>query len=177
MRLRRPLEQLYHQLAQGHPPAEALRRAKRRHLADPRWSRPHLLAGYVLVGDGGGAAPKRPAILWAAALLLVLATATAFNWHRLRRRAGPPSATRFSCLKSPSEELDAPSHARPWHARPSRGPLGRPAHGLGLSVEGRQSAAANALAGGAAAERRPPWPMQIEVIGEPPPARTRYIRP
>jgi tetratricopeptide (TPR) repeat protein len=84
------MEQLYHHLAQGHPPAEALRRAKLRLLADPRWSRPHLWAGYILVGDGGeGAAPKRPAILWAAALLLVLATATALTWHRLRRRAGP----------------------------------------------------------------------------------------
>jgi len=40
----------YAQLGRGQTPAEALRRAKLRLRADPRWNRPALWAGYVLVG-------------------------------------------------------------------------------------------------------------------------------
>jgi tetratricopeptide (TPR) repeat protein len=53
------MEQLYSQLAKGLPPAEALRRAKLRLRADPRWDRPALWAGYVLVGDAEPVAPRR----------------------------------------------------------------------------------------------------------------------
>lgn len=45
------MEQLYHELAQGRRPAEALRRTKLRLREDPRWSRPDLWAGYVLIGE------------------------------------------------------------------------------------------------------------------------------
>lgn len=45
------MEQLYHELGKGRRPAEALRRAKQRFREDPRWSRPDLWAGYVLIGE------------------------------------------------------------------------------------------------------------------------------
>jgi tetratricopeptide (TPR) repeat protein len=45
------MEQLYHELGKGRRPAEALRRAKQRFREDPRWKRPDLWAGYVLVGE------------------------------------------------------------------------------------------------------------------------------
>ena len=45
------MEQFYHQLERGHGAAEALRRAKLRLRADPRWDRPSLWAAFVLVGD------------------------------------------------------------------------------------------------------------------------------
>ena len=53
------MEQLYAELGKGLPPAEALRRAKLRLRADPRWNRPALWAGYVLAGDGEPVAPRR----------------------------------------------------------------------------------------------------------------------
>lgn len=46
------MEQLYHELGKGRRPAEALRRAKQRFREDPRWQRPDLWAGYVLIGEG-----------------------------------------------------------------------------------------------------------------------------
>lgn len=45
------MEQLYHELGKGRQPAEALRRAKQRFREDPRWKRPDLWAGYVLIGE------------------------------------------------------------------------------------------------------------------------------
>lgn len=45
------MEQLYHDLGRGLPPSAALRAAKRRLRAHPRWGSPHLWAGYVLVGE------------------------------------------------------------------------------------------------------------------------------
>ncbi|MES1240902.1 MAG: CHAT domain-containing protein [Acidobacteriota bacterium] len=45
------MEQLYHELGKGRRPAEALRRAKQRFREDPRWQRPDLWAGYVLIGE------------------------------------------------------------------------------------------------------------------------------
>ena len=51
------MEQLYWELGRGLAPAEALREAKRRLRADPRWNRPALWAGYVLIGN----APPRGA--------------------------------------------------------------------------------------------------------------------
>jgi tetratricopeptide (TPR) repeat protein len=62
------MEQLYSHLAKGLPPAEALRRTKLRLRADPRWNRPSLWAGYVLVGDAEPVAPRRG--LWAAGWIL-----------------------------------------------------------------------------------------------------------
>lgn len=53
------MEQLYAQLGRGLPPDEALRQAKLRLRADPRWNRPGLWAGYVLVGEGAPVAPRR----------------------------------------------------------------------------------------------------------------------
>jgi tetratricopeptide (TPR) repeat protein len=53
------MEQLYAALGKGLPPAEALRRAKLRLRADPRWNRPALWAGYVLVGDAEPVAPRQ----------------------------------------------------------------------------------------------------------------------
>ncbi|MFP5288391.1 MAG: CHAT domain-containing protein, partial [Thermoanaerobaculia bacterium] len=45
------MEQLYHELGKGRRPAEALQRTKRRFRQDPRWNRPELWAGYVLIGE------------------------------------------------------------------------------------------------------------------------------
>lgn len=68
------MEQLYAQLGRGLPPDEALRRAKLRLRADPRWNRSTLWAGYVLVGEGPPVALSRtPWIVGAAAVLLGLA--------------------------------------------------------------------------------------------------------
>ncbi|HEX2224607.1 MAG TPA: CHAT domain-containing tetratricopeptide repeat protein [Thermoanaerobaculia bacterium] len=84
------MDQLYDQLAQGHPPAEALRRAKQRLRADPRWADPSLWAGYVLVGDGPPAVRRRPGwTLWAAGLAIVLGLGAALSAIRpaLSRRS------------------------------------------------------------------------------------------
>lgn len=68
------MEQLYAQLGRGLPPDEALRRAKLRLRADPRWNRPALWSGYVLVGEAPPVAPSRtPWLVGAAAVLLGLA--------------------------------------------------------------------------------------------------------
>ncbi|MFL6293061.1 MAG: CHAT domain-containing protein [Thermoanaerobaculia bacterium] len=45
------MEQLYYELGKGRRPAEALRLTKQRLRQDPRWSRPDLWAGYVLIGE------------------------------------------------------------------------------------------------------------------------------
>jgi CHAT domain-containing protein/Tfp pilus assembly protein PilF len=60
------MEQLYYELGRGQAPAEALRAAKRRLRSDPRWSRPGLWAGYVLVGEAPPVVPRRPWALWLA---------------------------------------------------------------------------------------------------------------
>lgn len=66
------MEQLYAQLGRGLPPDEALRRAKLRLRADPRWNRPSLWAGYVLVGEASPVAPSRKLRLVGAAALALL---------------------------------------------------------------------------------------------------------
>jgi CHAT domain-containing protein/Tfp pilus assembly protein PilF len=83
------MEQLYWELGEGLPPAEALRAAKRRLRADPRWNRPALWAAYVLVGDAPAPAPRRrPGWIWlAAAAVLILAAA--ILWKRFRSPTGP----------------------------------------------------------------------------------------
>lgn len=70
------MEQLYAQLGRGLPPDEALRQAKLRLRADPRWNRPALWSGYVLVGEAPPVVPSRtPWLFGAAAVLLGLAAA------------------------------------------------------------------------------------------------------
>ncbi|HKV07126.1 MAG TPA: CHAT domain-containing tetratricopeptide repeat protein [Thermoanaerobaculia bacterium] len=84
------MEQLYAQLGRGLPPDEALRRAKLRLRADPRWNRPALWAGYVLVGEAPPVAPSRtPWILGggAAAVLLGLAALRITRSRAARSRA------------------------------------------------------------------------------------------
>ena len=79
------MEQFYWQLSRGFAPAEALARAKRRLRADPRWSRPDLWAGYVLVGEPSRVA-DRPRYLpegFDIAILFLLGQL----WWRWRRRA------------------------------------------------------------------------------------------
>lgn len=66
------MEQLYAQLGRGLPPDEALRQAKLRLRADPRWNRPDLWAGYVLVGEGGPVAPGRRTLWLALGIALAL---------------------------------------------------------------------------------------------------------
>jgi len=53
------MEQLYAQLGRGLPPDEALRQAKLRLRADPRWNHPALWSGYVLVGEAPPVAPRQ----------------------------------------------------------------------------------------------------------------------
>jgi len=63
------MEQLYAQLRRGLTPAVALRRAKQRLRADPRWDRPALWSAYVLVGHGAPVVPSPwPRLLLPAAL-------------------------------------------------------------------------------------------------------------
>lgn len=66
------MEQLYAQLGRGLPPDEALREAKLRLRADPRWNRPALWAGYVLVGEAPPVAPRK-SLWWGVAVLVLLA--------------------------------------------------------------------------------------------------------
>lgn len=66
------MEQLYAQLGRGLPPDEALRQAKLRLRADPRWNRPLLWAGYVLVGEAPPVAPSRMRWMLGAAALALL---------------------------------------------------------------------------------------------------------
>ena len=81
------MEQLYFELSRGLAPAEALQAAKRRLRADPRWNRPALWAGYVLVGDAPPVVPRRTAwVLWIA-IAIAVGIATAL----LTRSTGPRS--------------------------------------------------------------------------------------
>ncbi|HSS52717.1 MAG TPA: CHAT domain-containing protein [Thermoanaerobaculia bacterium] len=74
------MQQLYWELGQGRTPAEALRAAKRHLRADPRWRRPDLWAGYVLVGEGPAVAPRRiPWVLWGALIAAAVLVAMAFG--------------------------------------------------------------------------------------------------
>ena len=73
------MDQLYGQLGRGHPPAEALRQAKLRLRADPRWNRPALWSAYVLVGEAGPVVPSRTPWIVAAAVLAILLLAI---WRR-----------------------------------------------------------------------------------------------
>ncbi|HYG64533.1 MAG TPA: CHAT domain-containing tetratricopeptide repeat protein [Thermoanaerobaculia bacterium] len=78
------MEQLYHQLGRGHTPAEALRRAKERLRADPRWQSPALWAGYVLVGEAP-AVVRRP-LAWLGIWIAAALAAAGLAWILFRRR-------------------------------------------------------------------------------------------
>lgn len=80
------MEQLYFQLGRGLRPAEALRQAKRRLRADPRWNRPEIWAAFVLVGETGPVAPLSGPRPWAWWLLGGAAVAGAGTLIRLRTR-------------------------------------------------------------------------------------------
>ncbi len=81
------MEQFYWELSRGLTPAEALREAKRRLRADPRWNRPALWAGYVLIGDAPPLVPKRRPWGWWAGI--AAAAILALLWWRL----GPARAS------------------------------------------------------------------------------------
>lgn len=86
------MEQFYHQLDRGYPPAEALRRAKNQLRADPRWNRPALWAGYILVGDSPAVVRSPLASPWVwilAGLLLVGLVIAGLVLHWRRRGVGP----------------------------------------------------------------------------------------
>ncbi|HEY3569958.1 MAG TPA: CHAT domain-containing tetratricopeptide repeat protein [Thermoanaerobaculia bacterium] len=78
------MEQFYWQLGRGLTPAEALRETKRRLRADPRWRRPALWAGYVLIGDPPAVAERRLPGIWALGLALAAVTIL-IGWRWLRR--------------------------------------------------------------------------------------------
>jgi CHAT domain-containing protein/tetratricopeptide (TPR) repeat protein len=97
------MAQLYDRLGRGDPPALALRRAKLRLRADPRWNHPALWAGYILVGEAppvvsgwrrwsreaglaGGAAIA--AIAAVAGVTAIAAVVIALRLRRRRRLSG-----------------------------------------------------------------------------------------
>jgi len=81
--------QLYDRLGRGDPPAEALRRAKLRLRADPRWNHPSLWAGYVLIGEAPPVAPPRRLWLWGIGVAMMIAVAAGIVKKRAgRRRTG-----------------------------------------------------------------------------------------
>jgi tetratricopeptide (TPR) repeat protein len=92
------MEQLYWELARGLNPAEALAAAKRRLRADPRWRRPALWAGYVLIGDAPPVVPRRPWWIWICgaaliALVAALIAGAAWRWQRPTGSGSSRSAT------------------------------------------------------------------------------------
>lgn len=85
------MQQFYWELRQGRTPAEALRAAKRHLRADPRWRRPDLWAGYVLVGEAPAVVPRKtPWVLWGALIVGAVVAAVAL-WKRRRYTSPPPS--------------------------------------------------------------------------------------
>lgn len=81
------MEQLYHELGKGRRPAEALRRTKQRFREDPRWNRPELWAGYVLIGEVPRVAYNHRARYAIGALLLaaIALTPVFLDWRVARR--------------------------------------------------------------------------------------------
>jgi hypothetical protein len=83
------MEQFYWELGRGLAPAEALREAKRRLRIDPRWGRPDLWAGYVLIGDAPPVVPRRWAWpVWVAGGIAVLLLGGVL-WRRFNRIFSP----------------------------------------------------------------------------------------
>jgi tetratricopeptide (TPR) repeat protein len=97
------MEQFYGELARGHAPAEALRRAKRTLRDDPRWDRPTLWSGYVLVGDAPAVVPGRRLWMWGVGVILMVAV---LAWWTLTPGPSPGAGegrkARISSLFSPS---------------------------------------------------------------------------
>jgi tetratricopeptide (TPR) repeat protein len=94
------MEQFYWELSRGLTPAEALRGAKRRLRADPRWNRPALWAGYVLIGDAPPLVPKRRP--WACAGIAVAIAILALLWKRSRStRSGSSRSAASAGSSSP----------------------------------------------------------------------------
>jgi tetratricopeptide (TPR) repeat protein len=85
------MEQFYWELSRGLTPAEALAATKRRLRADPRWSRPALWAGYVLIGDAPPMVPKRRPWWIAGAIAIAAILVLAALW-RLRSPTGSGSS-------------------------------------------------------------------------------------
>jgi len=94
------MSHLYHELSRGLSPAEALRATKRRLRAHPAWGRPHLWAGYVLIGHAGPVAEPPFLGRWGWAVMAGLATALIVAlWERRRRRPPDPAG---SVLQEPT---------------------------------------------------------------------------
>ncbi|HVG11160.1 MAG TPA: CHAT domain-containing tetratricopeptide repeat protein [Thermoanaerobaculia bacterium] len=88
------MEQLYHELGKGRRPAEALRLTKQRFRQDPRWNRPELWAGYVLVGEVPRVAyTHRTRYVIGALLLAAIALTPVFLDWRQRLPRGAASGT------------------------------------------------------------------------------------
>ncbi|HWM93115.1 MAG TPA: CHAT domain-containing tetratricopeptide repeat protein [Thermoanaerobaculia bacterium] len=85
------MQQLYHELGKGRRPAEALSRTKRRFRQDPRWSRPDLWAGYVLIGEVPRVAYSDWTRYAIGALVLAALALTPFflDWRVARRLKRP----------------------------------------------------------------------------------------
>jgi len=82
------MEQFYWELGKGLTPAEALRETKRRLRADPRWRRPALWAGYVLIGNPPAVAERRLPWTWIlGAALAAVALFIGWKWSRSARPA------------------------------------------------------------------------------------------
>lgn len=88
------MEQFYAHLGRGLSPDEALRQAKLRLRADPRWNRPSLWAGYVLVGEAPPVAPRRRlwVVVGAAVLVLLGGAGLGGLWITRRRGTRNPEA-------------------------------------------------------------------------------------
>ena len=79
------MEQLYHGLGRGLAPSEALHAAKRRLRTHRRWGRPHLWAGYVLVGEAPPVVERSLLATWGWALMAGVATSllvVLWSWRR-----------------------------------------------------------------------------------------------
>lgn len=91
------MEQFYWQLARGRAPAAALRLAKARLRAEPRWSKPSLWAAFIVVGGRNQAVVPRSSdgLLRALILAAVAALLASLVWAA-RRRAARPTRIRSS---------------------------------------------------------------------------------
>jgi tetratricopeptide (TPR) repeat protein len=88
------MQQLYYELGKGRRPAEALRRAKQRFREDPRWKRPDLWAGYVLIGEAPRVAYSDRAryVIGIAVLAALALTPWLLDRKRLDRKPGSSAA-------------------------------------------------------------------------------------
>ena len=81
------MEQLYHRLARGERPSEALRTVKLKLRSDPGWNRPEVWAAFVLVGDVGAVVePQRRRMGSVLVLLAVVLALAVLAWRVTGRR-------------------------------------------------------------------------------------------